>query len=298
MVNEIIKPMRPSDCIIERIQYPVIIEPKVDGVCGLTQFEKATTRTLKPFANHYAQRYLSQDIFDDLHYEIYVGGITDQDLCRNTTSALNSFEGLPNLQLNVFDLLRSDLPYHSRLHELDIRLRKLSHPNIKLTEWVMCYSLQQLLDTEAMWLEQGYEGLIVRTVDGGYKEGKTGKTNPISTRIKRFTDAEATVISLVEAEENLNEKQTNELGLSFRTSHQENKVGKGMVGSLICQDLTTGKEIVVGAGKMSHEEREYFWETQDEIIGKTIKYKSFLKGVKNKPRFPTFEGIRPNWDVV
>jgi DNA ligase 1 len=150
---------------------------------------------------------------------------------------------------------------------------------------------------EAAWLEQGYEGVIVRTINGGYKEGKTGKTNPISTRIKRFTDAEAEVISLVEAEENLNERQTNELGLSFRTSHQENKVGKGMVGSLICKDLTTGNEITVGPGKMTHEEREHYWNNRDEIEGKIIKYKSFLKGVKDKPRFPTFECIRPMWDV-
>ena len=296
-MSNIIKPMRPSDCIVEKIKYPVIIQPKVDGVCGLTQFGKSTARTLKPFGNNYVNSYLSQDIFNDLHYEIYVGGITDQDLCRNTTSALNSYEGEPNINLAVFDLLRSNLPYVERLYELELRLRELSLENVKLIEWVVCETEEQLLDCEAKWLEQGFEGLIVRTITGGYKEGKTGKTDPISTRIKRFTDAEAVVLALVEAEENQNEKQTNELGLSFRTSHQENKVGKGMVGSLVCKDLETGKEITVGPGKMTHEEREHYWNNRDEIEGRTIKYKSFTKGVKDLPRFPTFVGVRPEWDV-
>lgn len=294
----LIKLMRPSDTIIERIKYPVILEPKIDGVCGTTQQTCGYTRQLKPFANEHSQHYLSKSIFNNLHYEVYVGNITDQDLCRNTTSALNTIEGKPNLNLAVFDLLGSNLGYQDRLYELEIRLRNLAFQNVHLIEWVICYSESHLLDLEAMWLEMGYEGVIVRTINGGYKSGKVGKTDPISTRIKRFSDAEAVVTSLVEAEENLNPKQINELGLSFRTSHQENKVGKGMVGSLLCRDLTSGNEITVGSGAMTHSEREHFWHNPTEIIGKTIKYKSFLKGVKDKPRFPTFLSIRPEWDLA
>jgi DNA ligase-1 len=297
MSNTIIKPMRPSDTIIEKIQYPVIAQPKADGICGVTQHGVGYSRTLKPFANRYTQKSLSNDLFNDFHYEIYVGNITDQDLCRNTTSALNSHEGEPSINLMVFDLLRSSLPYQARLYELETRLRNLAFENVKLVDWVMCYSEDHLLDLETMWLEQGYEGVIVRTLDGGYKEGKVGKTNPISTRIKRFTDSEAVVTALVEAEENLNEKQINELGVSFRSSHQENKIGKSSVGSLICTDVLTGNEITVGPGAMTHAERDTFWLNPDTIVGKTIKYKSFMKGVKNLPRFPTYLSIRADWDL-
>ena len=117
------------------------------------------------------------------------------------------------------------------------------------------------------------------------------------TRAKPQSDKEAYVIGLVEAMENLNEAKINELGHSERSSHKENKVGKGMVGMLQCKDLTTGMLIDVGAGKMTHPEREYYWNNPEEIIGKYIKYKSMDVGVKDKPRFARYMSIRAETDM-
>ena len=36
----------------------------------------------------------------------------------------------------------------------------------------------------------------------------------------------------------------------------------------------------------------------EELVGHTIKFKTFPKGIKNKPRFPTFVSIRADSDKV
>ena len=116
-------------------------------------------------------------------------------------------------------------------------------------------------------------------------------------RIKRFVEEEAYVLGIIEGEENQNEEQTNELGQTFRSSHQENKVPNGMVGSMLCRDIKSGQEIVVGAGNMKHHERVHFFENQAQLLGKIIKYKFFPKGVKDKPRFPTYKCFRDKADM-
>jgi len=291
-----IKPMLLSDTIISKIQYPVYLQPKADGCRALVQGNIVYPRSLKKFANKHTQAYFSREKFNGFDMEIYVGNITDQDLCRNTTSAVNSIEGVPPLKAMVFDLVNLDYRYEVRLMMLERRVKDLGLSNITVAETTVCYDEQHLLDLEGKYLNMGYEGVVVRTMDGWYKEGRVNKSNPVCTRIKRFMDAEAIVVELIEAEENLNEKQTNELGLSFRTSHQENKTGKGILGSMICR-TAEGETIKVGAGAMNHTEREYYWENQGELVGKLIKYKCFPKGVKDKPRFPTFLSVRADFDI-
>jgi hypothetical protein len=55
--------------------------------------------------------------------------------------------------------------------------------------------------------------------------------------------------------------------------------------------------ITVSPGEMDHTERRFYFENQAAIVGKTITYKSFRKGVKTLPRFPTFKHIRSAEDM-
>ena len=127
-------------------------------------------------------------------------------------------------------------------------------------------------------------------------------------RIKQFIESEAIVDAIVEGESNQNEAQTNELGLQFRSSHQANMIPNGLVGSLTCRALQTetdrgrvvieeGQIITVSPGNMPHDLRKYYFENQNEILKKIIKFKFFPKGIKDKPRFPTFVTIRQPEDM-
>ena len=151
---------------------------------------------------------------------------------------------------------------------------------------------------ESSILAQGFEGVILRSPNGLYKNGRTTVKEGTYLRIKRFIQEDAVVLSFTEAMENANEAVTNALGRTERSTHQSNLIPKGMIGSLVCRDIKSGAEITVGSGELSHELRTYYWNNPDQLVGRTISYKFFPKGVKDKPRFPTFVAVRPEEDLV
>ena len=105
-------------------------------------------------------------------------------------------------------------------------------------------------------------------------------------------DEEGIVLEVIEGNTNNNEAEINELGNTFRSSHKENLSPNGMVGSLIVKSVSTGQIDTISAGKMTHDERKFYFLNQNKIIGSIVKYKHFATGVLNKKRFPRFIGFR------
>lgn len=299
-----IKPTLCCDYDESKLKFPLILMPKIDGCRGINIDGKFTGRSLKPFKNKYITEKMSKEEYIGFDGEVAADIWTSASLCRDTTSALNSIKGEPQVTWWVFDCIHPkviDMPYKERLAAattLIVALRvNTPTEQIQVVPWEMVYSVEEVEAADAKFLAQGFEGTILRDPNGMHKSGRATAKEGSYMRIKRFTDAEAVVLSIDEAMKNNNEAKVNELGRTERSSHQENLEAKGMVGSLICKCLETGETITVGAGAMDHAERTYYFENQSEIIGKTIKYKSFRKGVKNLPRFPTFLSIRAVEDM-
>jgi len=61
--------------------------------------------------------------------------------------------------------------------------------------------------------------------------------------------------------------------------------------------LHKGDRVKVSPGKMTAEQKKYYWEHQEELLEHVIKFKLFPKGTKDKPRFPTFDSIRNKNDL-
>ena len=153
-----------------------------------------------------------------------------------------------------------------------------------------------LLKYEAYLLERGAEGVMVRSYEGKYKQGRSTEKEGILGKLKRFADAEYEVIGYVERMENQNEKTTDALGHSKRSSHQENKVGRGDLGAIVCR-TGDGLEFNCGTG-FNDDDRAKLWAIRDTgLIGRFAKIKSFLIGVKDLPRFPVFLGFRDDADM-
>lgn len=314
------KPMLASDANMQKIKYPCIIQPKIDGVRGLYITDKLTGRSLKQQKNRYTNKFFDDEIFKGFDGELIVNrDPTHPDLCRNTSSVMSRYEGEPHITWCLFDYITEDninQTYESRYLDLKCKISDLeeTHPelmdHLQVVPFILVNNQEELLAWEETWLMQGYEGLIIRDPAGLYKEGRSTAKEGGLLRIKRFKDAEAIVISLNEGEENNNEKQTNELGNSFRTSHQENKASNGMIGNMICEiyedvidDISKevifekGFVITVSPGKMIHSDRIYYYENQNLIVGEIIKFKFFAKGIKDKPRFANFQSFRSSEDL-
>lgn len=314
------KPMLASDYDESKIRFPVVAQPKIDGVRGMNMLGGLTGRSLKQHANKHVTRFFSHSALIGFDGEMAAERETHPDLCRLTTSALSTIEGEPFILWWLFDYVTAatkGLPYVQRQAALAVRVaemkadphqHELTH-HLRIVPSILCASLEQLNEVDSVWLDMGYEGSILRDPQGLHKQGRSTIREGGLLRIKRFADFEVRVTKIIEGETNTNEAQQNELGLQFRSSHQENMVPNGMVGAMlgvVLKDVkdsagnvlfSKGTEIRFGAGRMTHEDRLRFFQLPHLLVGQVAKVKTFLKGVKDKPRFPTFQCLRAASDI-
>lgn len=313
------RPMLATDWEEAKLRFPLIGQPKIDGVRGLNMHGGLTGRSLKLFKNKHTTHFYSQDFFRGFDGEFAAAEETHPDLCRLTTSALGTIEGKPFTLWWLFDYVTEENVnqiYLERYNHLAQRVAYLqadasAQPwagHLRVVPMKIITSLDELLEYDAENLDKGFEGTIIRDPHGKHKQGRSTVREGGLLRIKQFIESEAIVEAIVEGESNQNEAQTNELGLQFRSSHQANMIPNGLVGSLTCRALQTvtdrgrvvieeGQIITVSPGNMPHDLRKYYFENQNEILKKIIKFKFFPKGIKDKPRFPTFVTIRQPEDM-
>jgi DNA ligase-1 len=148
-------------------------------------------------------------------------------------------------------------------------------------------------------LEAGFEGLILRSIDGPYKQGRSTEKQGWLLKLKRFVDAEAEVIDFYEEMENTNEAKKNLLGRTERSTKKEGMVGKGRLGGFVVIGLNGTFEGIIfecGSG-LTAAQRESYWDGRMSLANRIIKYKYFPIGVKDKPRLPIFLGFRDKRDM-
>lgn len=309
---------------INAVQFPVLASPKIDGVRAI-RFEHLMSRSMKPIPNKFVQRVLSHPDMYGLDGELVVGSATHPNCMQNTTSGVMAIDKTPTFQFHVFDLVDqpNHMPFIERFGYTDARVDQLQRNWAKsalAAEWistvaanrieggpaitgcpvvlvphVQIVTVDDLLSYEAEQLTLGYEGVMVRSLHGIYKQGRSTAKEGGLLKVKRFTDDEATIIGFVEEMKNNNAKTTNELGRSKRSSHKEGKTGKGTLGAFILRN-SNGVEFQCGSG-ISDELAAEVWANRDKYLGQLVTYKSFLIGVLNAPRHPVFKAFRSPLDI-
>lgn len=285
------KPLLAVEADFDILTYPKLASIKLDGIRCIIVDGQAVTRSLKPIPNAHIRGILSRIELDGLDGEILCAEPTDPDCYRKTNSAVMGRDGAPEFTFYVFDKHDEAADFRERLgrahdlvHRLGGRLTLLTHTFVTCKE--------ELDEFEQQAVDAGHEGIMLRCPNGRYKQGRSTAKEQILLKVKRFVDAEAEVIGVQEEMANMNEATKNALGQTERSSHAAGKVGKGTMGALLVRDLATGVEFSIGSG-FTRADREAEWP-----VGTVVKYKSFLVGVKDKPRFPIFLGLRSRADMA
>lgn len=311
------KPMLASDWDKSKLRFPLMAQPKIDGVRALNMLGTLTGRSLKQFKNKHVTSLFSHSALIGFDGELAAERETHPDLCRLTTSATGTIQGQPFLLWWLFDYVTVEtksLPYEQRQHKLYDRYGQVVRDfpqlaqHLRIVPTVIVDTLGTLEDYDNENLMLGFEGTILRRMDAPHKQGRSTPTEGGLLRIKQFVDFEFTVHEIIEGDANLNEAQINELGQTFRSSHQENKVPNGMIGAMLGRTTSVvmdggkvlfeaGQEVRVGAGCLSHDQRKYYFENPAEFMKQVHKGKFFPKGVKDKPRFPTWQAFRQAEDI-
>ena len=293
-------PMLAAPANLLTLRFPVIASPKLDGVRGVVHKVALRSRTLKPIPNSYMQQLFGRRKLEGLDGELVVGSPTAPDVFRQSTSGVMTILGQPDVAYYVFDLLLNpNAPYVDRvfaLQKIVEALRATGEAPIVVHEFRVIGNMDDLLAYEETVLAQGYEGLILRSMDRPYKYGRSTTGEQGMLKLKRMETSEAFVRGVVELEHNDNPAVMNTLGLTERGTRQLHKVGAGTMGALIVEDVETGCEFALGTG-FTTAERAMFWRNRESVIGKVVSYDHFPVGAKDKPRFPSYKGFRDPMDL-
>lgn len=286
---------------LESLRYPLLASPKLDGVRCLVWEGVAYSRNLKPIRNRAVQRWAAAH--HNLDGELLVGDPTAPGAFNRTQSGVMSTEGEPDFRFWAFDRLigpqrgRNESERWEFAERLCDLQSAVSASRLEYVEHVEIRGPQALEYKENQWLAAGYEGVMLRDPRGPYKHGRSTVREGYLLKLKRFTDGEGVVVGLEEGAHNDNAAFRDELGRLKRTSHTAGKRPAGVVGTLLVRTEEWGV-LRVAPGVMTHAERERYWmlrsvPTDSEgLLGKRVHWRSFGYGVKDKPRFPRFYGLR------
>lgn len=280
------------------LTFPVMVSPKLDGLRCIIRRYTAVSRNLKPFRNEWVQRQL-KGLPEGLDGELIVGKPNEGHVLGRTQSGIMSADGEPDFTFHVFDRINEfymPVGFITRYQRLETDL--LGRNRVKLVPHYMANTLSDLLAFEKEFLEDGYEGIMVRHVHGKYKFGRSTLREGLLGKLKRFRDGEALVEKILEGVHNLNEATLDELGRTKRSNHQDNKVGANTIGTIVGKDLATGEILQISPGRMSHDDRKYYWQYPHEILGKIVKFKTFDYGKLDASRFCTFQAFRDAADMA
>lgn len=279
---------------ISKIKYPIIASPKLDGIRCLKVNGKALTRKFKPVPNHFIRNYIEANVPDGFDGEIMIRNATFNEI----QSGVMSEDGEPDFEYHVFDYVKDSIahPYQRRLTQLYSWAYDNKDPRIIAVSTDYINNEEELMKAEAAYLAKGYEGLMFRSLESPYKNGRSTEREGYLLKIKRFSDSEAVVLDFDERLHNANEATIDELGHTKRSSHKANMIPDNTLGAFHVRDIHSGVEFKVSTG-MDDALRKQIWETRDSYLGKIVKYKYQPAGMKDLPRFPVFLGFRDERDM-
>jgi len=273
------------------VALPTFASAKVDGVRAVKYGPELLSRTLKTIPNRVLQEaFRAHSIPPGYDGELALGQPWDATVYNKTVSCVmsQSAESGRDVRLFVFDNFEVSGPYYQRLESIqDVG------PVIKLDQHIIEH-YDDLEAFEVECLRQGYEGVVCRHPEGRYKYGRSTKNEQLLIKLKRFVDAEATIIGFEELLHNANEASSDERGYSKRSTHQENLIPMGKLGAFV---VSMGSmQFNIGTG-FTDLERVNYWQLRDELIGRLVKFKHFPIGAKDVPRHPVFLGFRSVIDI-
>ncbi len=304
------------DAVLAKLPYPALFSPKLDGIRATVQNGRLYSRSLKLIPNREMQKLWGRKELNGLDGEVVVGPPTAEDCFNRSTSVVMSRDKpAKDARFYVFDSYCEVEPFSIRHSNASLTMDQKGLLNLTgntstterymtLVTHTLIKNAKQLALYEHKMCGLGYEGIMRRSVTGGYKHGRSTLKEQGLIAVKRTVDAEAVVLDVYEQEENTNEKRLNELGKMKRSSHKAGKVGKGTLGGFTVIGYRNGKQIgdwgvfniATGVG-LTEKLREELWARRDTLKGRIIKFRYQKIGTKDAPRQPIFLGFRDGKDL-
>jgi DNA ligase-1 len=255
-----------------KVEYPVDVQPKFDGVRCLAHWIKnddGTTRVqlLSRSGKEYSVRHIREAVeavlpsgfvFDG---ELYIHGETLQTVNKLVKKHRDGSDGSVQLRFYIYDYFNKSSPniirWESRRDALNIIFETARSPLIRVVTKTASSEIrvQKLLE---QFIVQGYEGAIVRMRDGLYE---IGHRSPGLLKLKKFFDEEFEVVG--------------------------HHTGSGNEKDCVVWDCISSEGIQFGVVPMGGRELRREWlKNAESYYGKMFKVKFWSKSEDLVPMFP------------
>jgi len=280
---------------IKSLKYPLLASIKLDGIRALKINGKLVSRTFKAIPNNYIRSIVEKELPDGIDGELVVG-----NSFQDSSSGVMSRDGQPDFIFYVFDWVNGDVnePFQQRFARLQQYMLS-EHKNsshFKLLTHKLIMNSEEMALYEESAVAEGHEGVMVRSVNGPYKCGRSSSKEGYLLKIKRFEDSEAEIIGFEEQMHKTNEAEEDNFGRTKRSRVAEGLVPAGILGTFTVRDVNTKVTFSIGTG-LNNSQRVVFWKQKTSLLGKVIKYKYQPTGILEAPRFPVFLGFRDPSDM-
>jgi len=271
-----------------KVEFPLTLQPKYDGIRAICDGEKMWSRKGKEFSPNIVAHFFKNndlekneikvgqvtlsDLLSDNDSESIVGGldtlgyIVDGELIlpegyslQETVSAAKKFypDLSPKLLYRIYDVVEPDLCYTERYKIVQEIVAKSNHPQIVAAPIHVIESEEEMHPVHERYVAEGWEGTMIRLHGMGYKVGQ--RTHQL-LKLKDFLEEEFLVIGVKEG------------GGKF--------AGAAI---FICQTNDGAVFDTVPIGTM--EQRQYYFQNSHEVIGSywTVRFQAWTKD--RKPQF-------------
>ncbi len=211
VINKILKPMLAATLKdVNQLDYSkgYLATQKLDGIRALMIDGKLVSRTFKLIRNNYIREMLEAILPDGADGEIVCPGAF-----QATSSGVMSADGEPEFTYYMFDYVKDDLEkrYADRTLDMLKWMESKGPTNIpgfdKITLLLptLIGNYNHLKEYEEKCIDDGFEGVILRTPDSPYKCGRSTAKQEWLLKLKRFCDSEAVILDFGEKLHNDNE---------------------------------------------------------------------------------------------
>lgn len=311
----------------------LLVQPKIDGMRVLIDNGLPRSRSWKVWTNSGLQAFAASNP-EHMHGwdgEILPGIIEETptaEAFRQAMSGVRSADGSKTFTYYLFDNfdpswarftyehrligIRNDLigPEYKDLHTHDLDTvilesggddaYRMFHGEgfqvlVKLCPTYKVYTLEMLYALEQKFLDQGFEGAIIRRKGRGYKYNRSTALEGALTKLKRFVSFEAVITGVYPRQHNANVATVSDLGYTVRSAHKDNKVDMECLGGFHCYLYGHPEvEFDVGVFKdLDMDTKEALWRVRETLPGKIIEcVEQGYKGGYDKPRTPIFHRFR------
>ena len=183
--SQMIKPMgahKLNDYFL-KIKYPACVQKKLDGFRCLSHIENNEailySKNMKKFVflNHIKKELAKIKELSDIYLdgELYEFGLGLHDISSFVMKKYATCENEIEMKkisyyiFDMFDLNHMNLPFSHRYQYLQNIFKKYKFKYLKLVECKLVNSYEEIKNLDTKYLLEGYEGVIVRNLDGVYK---------------------------------------------------------------------------------------------------------------------------------